>query len=261
MAKPTKVNYGFAIVGWLAHDALLFDRQCPACGNMVSSYEHRVCPKCNGELGFMTTSSGDKMSIMECTLYPNFNDATKQRNAESLKARKGAVPITYRFKAFGFSKDDALAPPNFFHDMKKGALVKVTTYNHELLATPFTRRNGAAAVELMVQVFAQFGDSFEVLVKGKAAEHHIDEPGTRATAESAPVVPDNTAPEMAHQSAPSGEFAAMKKEIDELKAMVYHLAGAKSTAPAASGPVDPTPPAEDDEASNPFEGVVNALEA
>lgn len=245
MAAPKTVNYGFAIVGWMAHDALLFDRNCPKCRQMCSSFEHKVCPnpKCGGELGFIKTPSGTKMAIMECTLYPNFNDATRQKNAEETKARKGAVPITYRFKAFSFADNDGvLAPPDDFHRMVKGALVSVRMYNHELLVTPFEKRNGDTGAELMVTVYPQFGDIVSILKDGKAAEHQIDDPGTKAAAESAPSAPASAPP-----SAPatqSSDVVELKKEVASLTAMVHQLVGAQVKTGAANAPVDPTPALE-----------------
>lgn len=253
MAAPKNVQYGFAIVGWMAHNAFLFDRNCPTCHKMYSSFEHKVCPQCGGELGYITIPSGRKMSIMECTLYPNFNDATRRKNAEDTKARKGAVPITYRFKAFAFSDDEGvLSPPNEFHRMVKGALVSVRMYNHELLMTPFERRNGDTGVELMVQVFPQFGDNVTILKDGKAAEHQIDDPGTKAAAESAPSAPQSESPKPSESD--------ISKRIARLEAMVAQALQNRAPS-AANAPVDPTPEIEvpgmdDDDEFDCFEGAV-----
>lgn len=263
MAAPKNVQYGFAIVGWMAHDALLFDRQCPRCHKMMSSFEHRTCPNpnCQGELDFIKTPKGIKMSIIECTLYPNFNDATKQKNAEDTKARKGAAPITYRFKAFSFADSDgALAPPDDFHRLVKGALVSVRMYNHELLATPFQKRDGSQGIELMVQVYPQFGDVVAILRDGKAAEHQIDDPGTRAAAESAPTAPASVPPATNPDLAQNDAVAAMIKEFAELKAFILDREKAKASNDVSNYPVDPTPameiPGEDDGDFDCLEGVV-----
>ena len=260
MAAPKNVQYGFAIVGWMAHNALLFDRQCPKCHKMLSSFEHRVCPKCEGDLDFIKTPKGVKMSIMECTLYPNFNDVVRQKNAEEMKARKGAVPIIYRFKAFSFADENgALAPPEDFHRLVKGTLVSVRMYNHELLATPFEKRNGGMSVELMVQVYPQFGDIVDILKDGKAAEHQIDDPGTRAAAEAAPSSPAS-APASAPNPAQNDEVAAMRRELAELKAFLLERDNAQASNVNNNAPVDPTPEMEvpdmDDEDFNCMEGVV-----
>lgn len=252
---PKVVNYGFAIVGWMAHDALLFDRNCPTCHKMYSSFEHKTCPQCGGELGYITIPSGRKMSIMECTLYPNFNDATRRKNAEDTRARKGAVPITYRFKAFSFSDDEGvLAPPDEYHRMVKGALVSVRMYNHELLATPFEKRNGDTGVELMVQVYPQFGDIVSILKEGKAAEHQIDDPGTKDAAKSAPAAPAS-APQAPVSASNESDTDKRLSRLEAMFAQVLELAKsnqAASAPPAAEAPVDPTP--EDD--FDCIEGVV-----
>jgi hypothetical protein len=244
----------------MAHNAHLFDRQCPTCHKMLSSFEHRACPQCEGDLDFIRTPKGIKMSITEGTLYPNFNDAVRQKNAEDMRARKGAVPIIYRFKAFSFADSDgALAPPEDFHRLVKGALVSVRMYNHELLATPFQKRNGDTGVELMVQVFPQFGDVVAIRKDGKAAEHQVDDPGTRAAAESAPTSPAS-ATASAPNSAQNDEVAAMRREVAELKALILEREKAKASNVNTNAPVDPTPkmevPGMDDEDFDCMEGVV-----
>lgn len=177
VALKDRINYGIAFTGWLAHDNKYFDRTCTACGGMYSSFiqTNGLCPKCGQKLSFITfkdeNGNTKALSISEGTMYPALSKNQLEKDAQAIKARKRAIPITYRFKIFGFSDEKGiLAPPAIHKRLRSGALVEVRMYNHQLLATPFVSKKEGPKVELMLQVFEKYGDKVAVLNDAKTAD-------------------------------------------------------------------------------------------
>ncbi len=158
-------NYWLGMVGYLGHDNKLFDRTCPACKGMYSSYEMAACPKCGQPLTYITTEKSTPMAISEGTIYPSFPDTEKQRYLKSVGNRKGGMEAVYRFKVFSFADEKGvLAPPQNHHLMKSGAKVKIQIINHEFILDGFMSKENPpkAKAEVMLMIFPQYGDTVEV---------------------------------------------------------------------------------------------------
>ncbi len=163
-------NYKFELVGNLGHNNKLFDRTCVSCKGMYSSYEVASCPKCGQPLTFITTKEGKPMAVSEGTIYPAFGPKQKQRDTDAIKNRKNGMPAIYRFKIFSFADANGVIPnPQDHHRMKSGAMVKITIVNHQLIPSWFMGKDGNPKVELMMQVYPQYGDSVMVLRDAQAA--------------------------------------------------------------------------------------------
>jgi hypothetical protein len=166
-----RINLGVALTGWLAHDNKLFDRSCTACGGMYSSFVNATCPKCGQVLTYLRIPGNQKaLCISEGTMYPALSKNQLEKDAQAITARKRAVPITYRFKVFGFADEQGvLVPPAIHKRLRKGALVEVRMYNHQPVITPFQSEKGPK-VEMMLMVFEAYGDKVTVLTDAKAAD-------------------------------------------------------------------------------------------
>jgi hypothetical protein len=170
-ANGTKryVNIAIKMRGFLLHDNKYFDRTCPSCGGLFTSYVHASCPKCNQPLTFITAPNGKPMGISEGTFNPLLSEKTKARLERNLTARKNAVPIKYRFKIFSFVDDKGiLSPPPEHMYMKSGALVEILIINHPAEATSFLTKELKPMVELMHKIYTGYGDSIKVVREPKA---------------------------------------------------------------------------------------------
>lgn len=250
--------YRLEIVGNLGHDNTYFDKTCTNCKGMYSSAQYATCPKCGGTLTAITTREGKPMSISEGTIYPAFGERQKKRNAEAIANRKNGMESVYRFKIFSFADANGfVSPPMDHHRMRSGARVKVFIRNHPLVSSWFVSRENKPKVELMMQIYPQYGDKIEVLRDAQAAT------ATQgvAVANGQPVV-DTT-----HET----------NEIAQLEARIAYLKGqqdqkAVNTVPPAPAPfvqnangmgsheaaafADDAPPWEDGEATA-FTGEVD----
>ena len=166
------VNYRFEMVGNLGHDNKLFDRTCTNCKGMYSSYEVASCPKCGQQLTFITTREGKAMSVSEGTIYPAFGSKQKERDNNAIANRKNGMPAIYRFKIFSFADANGVIPlPQDHHRMKSGAMVKIAIMNHQLIPSWFmSKGTNQAKVELMIQIYPQYGDGIIVLRDAQAAQ-------------------------------------------------------------------------------------------
>jgi hypothetical protein len=166
------INYHFEIVGNLGHDNKLFDRTCPTCKSMYSSFQVANCPTCGAALVAITTGEGKAMSISEGTIYPAFSQKQKERNARAIANRKNGIKPVYRFKIFSFADANGfIAPPQGHDRMKSGALVKLIIKNHEIIPSWFLTRENKPQVELMMQIYPQYGDVATVLKDAQVAAH------------------------------------------------------------------------------------------
>ncbi len=166
MATQNQIPTNFAakLVGNLGHDAHVFDRTCPKCKGAYHSLHTPVCPKCGSALTYITTSENKPMSITECTFYPIFGKATRERWEKDTSRRKGGLGIVWRFKIFNYAdKNGVLAEHPLTMMLKKGATVEIRCYNHPPFATGFMTKEGAPMVELMYVIFPTYGDQIKVL--------------------------------------------------------------------------------------------------
>ena len=162
------VNYAVKIVGYLGHDNKLFDRTCPACGGMYSSQTTPACPKCNQPLTFLTNSEGKALSISEGTIYPAFGPKQEKRDADAVAKRKNGMVPLYRFKMFEFMDEHGvLSPPPFHSRCLKGAKVEIVSMNHQMVPSRFKTKDGNVKVELMIQIYTNYGDTFKVLTEAQ----------------------------------------------------------------------------------------------
>jgi len=224
-----RINLGVAFTGWLAHDNKLFDRSCTACGGMYSSFVNAVCPKCGKGLTYLRIPGNQKaLCISEGTMYPALSKNQLEKDAQAITARKRAVPITYRFKVFGFADEQGvLVPPAIHKRLRKGALVEVRMYNHQPVITPFQSEKGPK-VEMMLMVFEAYGDKVTVLTDAKAADV-LTPVRTNPDGTAAPVqMPDPN--------------AALAKQVADMQAQVAtltNLMAAKMGIPATPQPEQP----------------------
>jgi len=215
--ETTKFPTVFAlkIVGYLGHDNKLFDRTCSKCGGMYSSKLVQVCPKCSQALTFITTKNGNKMAISEGTIYPAFWNKQKERDAQAIGNRKNGMTPTYRFKTFSFADaNGVLSPPIDHHVMLKGAQVEILAINHSLIPSWYQTKGGDSMVELMIQVYPQYGDIIKVIKAPKAATQNT----TAVPLDGAgnPVIPD-TSTMVATIAELTEKIATMEAEKANLK--------------------------------------------
>jgi hypothetical protein len=223
--KKRFVNVGIKYRGFLAHDNKYFDRTCPSCGNMYDSRVIALCPKCNQALTYITTPAGKPMTISEGTFYPLLSTKTKERITNSLARRKGAVPITYRFKIFSFMDDKGvLAPPPEHLNMKTGAIIELMMINHPAEATYFLTKTLKPGFELLHKIYPKYGDTIKVVRQPKAKAEAVIAYDVNADGTPAPVAPP-------YNPAEAKVDAAIKR-IAELEKML-------NIAPSA--PVVPAP--------------------
>ena len=183
--EKKSVNYAFKIVGYLGHDNKLFDRTCPACKGMYSSQITDVCPKCGQKLTYITNAEGKAMSISEGTIYPSFGPKQEARDAQAVTSRKNGMSPIYRFKLFSFiDEQGVLVPPQFHSSCLKGAKVEVLVMNHQLVPSWFQTKEKVVRVELMLPVYANYGDTFNVLTAAqyanKVVSHEVKPDGSPA---------------------------------------------------------------------------------
>ncbi len=213
--KKNRVNFAMRVVGNLLHDNKLFNRTCPSCRGMYSSYETGVCPKCNSALMYITTNDGTNraMAISEGTLGLCFGPKQEAKDAKSIKNRKNGLTPLYRFKRFSFADDNGvLAMPKDHHRMKSGTQVEITIVNHQVVpAGPFQTTKHGATVEFMLLVFDDqgYGDKVEVLRDSPAVQNNM------------PVNVDGAGqPLPVDTSDINAMVAAMTLQIEQLKAVV-----------------------------------------
>lgn len=229
MANTTKTkestNYAFKIVGYLGHDNLLFDRACAnGCKGFFSSREHRVCPKCGGQLTWIL-SKGKPIAISEGTIYPAMSEKQKAKDAEEIKKRKNGMPIRYRFKMFSFADENGVLMPPPEHDRcMKRAKVEVMIINHQVipswfLSKPDKNGNKEVWVEFLLMVYTNYGDKVKVLTD----EEYIQKVTTYdvlPNGDPAPIeMPVSATPAPAASTAP----AANDARIDELDAKINKI--------------------------------------
>lgn len=219
--EKKNTNLAVMITGFLGHDADYFDRTCPNCKGMYSSFDIVSCPKCSAELVHLTTSKGKPFSISEVTIYPMLG-AQEAKDAKIIEGKKNGMPITWRIKEFSFMQDGVLSPPPLYHQMKKGAMVKFTIINHQLIPSWFTTKSGAPRVELLAQIYPQYGDSVKVLAAPKVQEAMVSYPANPDGSPTPINVSGGTAEE---------KIAVMEAEIARLQAANT----------AATSPTPPTP--------------------
>jgi len=213
--------FALKIVGYLGHDNKLFDRTCSKCGGMYSSKLVQTCPKCGQALTFITTKNGNAMTISEGTIYPAFWNKQKERDAQAIGNRKNGMTPMYRFKMFSFADaNGVLSPPVDHFKMLKGAQVEILAINHSLIPSWYQTKGGDAMVELMIQVYPQYGDTIKVTKAPKVATANT----TATTVDGAgnPVVPNTDAAVV---------------EIARLKAKIAEMEGAATAPIPTAAPV------------------------
>lgn len=182
--EKKKVNYAFMALGSLRHDNLLFDRTCPSCGGMYSSRERSNCAKCNAALTYITSTEGKPMSMSEGTINLAFGHKQEARDNTAIEKRGGMYP-TYRFKLFEFMDEHGvLTPPQYHDECRKGAKIEILMMNHQLVPKPFSTRKGEPRVELLIQVFTNYGDKLTMLTEqeyaSRVVHHEVNPDGTPA---------------------------------------------------------------------------------
>jgi hypothetical protein len=218
--------YRLEIVGNLGHDNAYFDKTCSNCGGMYFSGQYATCPKCGGTLTAITTKEGKPMSISEGTLYPAFGEKQKKRNAQAIANRKNGMESVYRFKIFSFADANGyVSPPAEQHLLKKGARVKVFIRNHPVVASWFLSKENKPKVELMMQIYPQYGDTIQVLKEAQVA----------AATQGVTMGPNG-------QPAPL-DTSKETNEIAQLEARIAYLRGqqGKPAAPPAAPSAPPAP--------------------
>lgn len=191
MANPTV--FGVKIIGWLAADNRLFDRMCPSCKGLYSSFQHGTCPKCGTALGIIPGKNGRARAVSEGTLYVAWGDEQRKKNAADIQNRKNGMPIKYRFKIYSFADENGiLTPPKLHGQCKRGAKVEIIYKNHEIVPSWFmTRRDKDGhqdvQVEFMFKIYEdeEHGDRLTILTPAQYSKqtvtYPVDKNGTPAT--------------------------------------------------------------------------------
>jgi len=229
--KESRVNFAFKLIGNLKHDNKLFDRTCPNCKGMYSSYEYTNCPKCNAALTYIMTNNGDKsraMAISEGTLGLCFGPKQEEKDAKAIKNRKNGLHPVYRFKRFCFADDNGVLGVPLDHlRMKSGTQVELTIINHQLIPSgPFNTKKHGPSIELMALIYDDqgYGDTITVL---------RDAPAARAA--KIPINVDaNGSPRPASVEGMQDEIAALEQRITAMKAAAV---AQPAVQPAAQLPV------------------------
>ena len=200
-------NYVFGMVGHLGHDNKLFDRTCPACRGMYSSYGQSTCKKCSQPLTYITSKENKAMAISEGTIYPSFGPKQKKRDADTIANRKNGVKVIYRFKIYSFADESGvLSPPQNHHLMKSGAQVELAIANHEVITSWFmSKEDGQPRMEIMLMVYPKYGDYAKIISEPKASQNVTHVP-VDTQGKPAPVNTD----------AIDKELAEVKKRLDIL---------------------------------------------
>ncbi len=238
----SRVNYAFKIIGNLKHDNHLFDRTCPSCKGMYSSFERANCPKCGAVLTFITTNDSNNraISISEGTLGICFGPKQEADDDKSIKNRKNGLHPVYRFKRFSFADDSgAMALPKDHHRMKKGAQVEITIINHQVVPSgPFNTKEYGPSVEFMALIYddKKFGrnDTLVVLKDAQAIANNVP----------VNVGPDGQALPI-DTSTIAGQIAAMETQIATMKAQISATPTAQATGQPATGELEATAAMDD----------------
>jgi hypothetical protein len=253
-----KVVYGFKVLGWLAHDNNYWDRTCPSCKGMYSSFQTANCPKCGQPLTFITKGDGVPMSISEGTFYPALTKGQKAKDMKAIENRKNGLVPKYRFKMFNFGGNGVITPHPLHNRMVKGALVEITLINHQIIPSWFTGENNVPHVEMMIMVFDNYGDKIEVLADGKAADaitpHRVNPDGTPAPMN----LDTQTAASTVTETAPNPKLATLEAMKAQIDAMMAEIKGESAQAPAPNPDPAPTtaPAPAPTQSFNPFEDEV-----
>ena len=264
------INIHLKFNAWLGHDNKYFDRTCSnrECPGMYDSRQHQVCPKCNSQLTFITTSDNRPMGVSEGTFYPVLTQKQKEKDAQRAMMRKGGTEKVYRFKMFSFGTGNVIAPPPEHAFCKKGALVEINIINHQSDASIFIAKGNIPKVEEMYHIFENYGDSVKLLSATKADEARIEYPVDASghpqvdpifahAANGTKVAPQDTA-----GGAVPGDVAGLKAQLSGIMAAIDRLEGGGSPNDYGKADVlvDKTGPTEQsvtvgaDEA-NPFVGA------
>lgn len=230
----SRVNFAMKIVGNLMHDNHLFDRTCPSCSGMYSSFKTANCPKCGAVLTFITTNDGNNraMSISEGTLGICFGPKQEEKDAKAIKNRKNGLTPLYRFKRFSFADDNgAMALPKDHHRMKMGAQVEITIINHQVIPSgPFNTKKHGPTVEFMLMIFDDQGYGDKVVILKDA----------QAIANNVPVnVDDHGQPTPVDVTGINQEIAALELRVATIKAAA--IAQIASAEAAIETRVQPSP--------------------
>jgi len=223
-----QIHIDFTMDGWLACDNKLFDRTCPSCNGMYSSYEVANCPKCGSQLTFITTAKGSSMAISEGTFYPCLSQKQTQEAGNGIET-------VYRFKIFSFSDaNGVLAPPPEHAFCKKGALVKIRTIGHQIIHRLFSTGQGVPKVESLFLVWKNYGDSVKLL-QGPKVSYQVDANGQPA--QMNPPYPQ------ANQNAQTAQAGALPPNAAEILAAAINLLqtqmGVNPNQPVTTQPAQP----------------------
>lgn len=260
------VNIANKMRGFLQHDNHYFDRTCPSCGGLFSSYEVRNCKRCGQPLTFITLADGRPMGISEGTFRPLLSNKDKESLEKGLLSRKGAIPIKYRFKMFSFADGNGVLAPHPQHmNMKEGAMIELLMINHPVEATYFLSNNSVLTeamldqakellknkntkgaieavlkgliinVELMFKLYENRGDTIKVVMEPKKKAEATISYKVDAQGNPLPVTP----PVLSQET-----VDVMTKKIAELQAQMLALTGGQAApAPAPAPAPKPAPTA------------------
>jgi hypothetical protein len=220
-------NLSIRVRGFLGHDNKLWDRTCPNCKGMYSSYQHSMCPKCNTQLVYITTSKGKPMSVSEGTIYPAIGDAQKKADAQAVANRKNGMEPIWRFKIFSFADDNGvLAPPPEHMHLKTGAFVEIMIHNHQPIPSFFRTKDNKPMVEFMLMVYSGYGDTVKILKEKQAnevtASYPVDSQGNTKA-----MTWKNVPPDKADTAQLAAQVAALQNQLQAL------LAGGQTPPPPA----------------------------
>lgn len=234
-APTERTRLGFYIEGKLAHDNEYWDKKCPQCGRLYSSYVTSNCTNCGHQLTDILTGSGEKMGISEGKVYFLQKPEEREQHARQINATK-AVPIVYRFKLFSFAgANEALTPHPEHMNCKKNSIVTIKVLNHELFATPFHTRDGSTQVELMAKVYSRFGDTIKVI---KSSEEENRAVTTNTAPKTLPDMPANmNMDELATLVAQ--KLAGMNKVASEVSSPPQSTTGEQMSIPTEEVPSIP----------------------
>ncbi len=235
--EKKSTNFAVKIRGFLGHDNEYFDRTCPQCKGMYSSFITISCPKCSAALTYITTSKGKPFSISEGTIYPMLG-AQEEKDAKIIDGKNNGLVPKYRFKLFSFMENEVLSPAPEHSAMKKGAMIELIIINHQLIPSWFTKKDKTPCVELLAQIYPQYGDSVKVLAAPKVQEAMVSYPANPDGSPASINVGGGTDKE---------KIALMEAEIARLQGAAQSTAlpnptpdtSTTATATDASEPVDP----------------------
>jgi len=209
------ININIIMKGWLAHNNKLFDRTCPQCGGMYSSYETANCPKCGDQLTFITTAKGKAMSVSEGTFYPCLSTKQKESDLKATQATGNGIEATYRFKMFSFADaNGVLAPPQAHGFCHKGSLVEFRVINHQPIYSLFTTKEGTPKVEVLFLIYENYGDSVTLIKRAEVQNHTV---GYQVDTNGNPVPLTN------QQAAQGGNNALIQNLAQQLAAVQQQL--------------------------------------